>query len=116
MSLDFVGTRTTSPRRHPPCVPLGRLLAAATVAVTLTGALTVGSRADRAEADVGGITWSDEFNGAAGTGVDGAKWGFDTGGGGFGNNELEYYTTVHPQRRDGRAGPPGDHRAPGEPG
>ena len=70
-----------------------RLLAAATVAVTLAGALTVGSRADRAEADVGGITWSDEFNGAAGAAVDGAKWGFDTGGGGFGNNELEYYTT-----------------------
>jgi beta-glucanase (GH16 family) len=69
------------------------LLAAATVAVTLTGALAVASRADRAEADVGGITWSDEFNGAAGTSVDGAKWGFDTGGGGFGNNELEYYTT-----------------------
>jgi beta-glucanase (GH16 family) len=37
------------------------------------------------------LTWSDEFNGAAGP-VDGAKWGFDTGGGGWGNQELEYYT------------------------
>jgi beta-glucanase (GH16 family) len=38
------------------------------------------------------LAWSDEFNGAAGAAVDGAKWGFDTGGGGWGNNELEYYT------------------------
>jgi beta-glucanase (GH16 family) len=36
-------------------------------------------------------TWSDEFNGPAG-GIDRGKWGFDTGGSGFGNNELEYYT------------------------
>ena len=37
------------------------------------------------------LVWSDEFN------TDGApdpsKWGFDTGGGGWGNNELEYYTS-----------------------
>ena len=34
--------------------------------------------------------WSDEFNGAA---VDTSKWTYDTGGGGWGNNELEYYTS-----------------------
>ena len=34
------------------------------------------------------LVWSDEFNG---TGVDGSKWNFETGGGGWGNNELEYY-------------------------
>ena len=33
--------------------------------------------------------WADEFAGSA---VDPAKWGYDTGGGGWGNNELEYYT------------------------
>jgi beta-glucanase (GH16 family) len=37
------------------------------------------------------VTWSDEFN------VDGApdasKWGYDLGAGGWGNNELEYYTS-----------------------
>jgi beta-glucanase (GH16 family) len=38
------------------------------------------------------LTWSDEFNGADGTGPDAAKWGFDTGGGGFGNDEFETYT------------------------
>jgi beta-glucanase (GH16 family) len=38
------------------------------------------------------LVWSDEFNGADGSSPDAAKWGFETGGGGFGNNELESYT------------------------
>ena len=38
------------------------------------------------------LVWSDEFNGAAESPVDSAKWVFDIGGGGWGNNELEYYT------------------------
>jgi endo-1,4-beta-xylanase len=38
------------------------------------------------------LVWSDEFNAAAGTGVDRANWDFDLGGGGWGNNELEVYT------------------------
>jgi beta-glucanase (GH16 family) len=37
------------------------------------------------------LTWSDEFDGPAGA-IDNSKWGFDIGGNGFGNNELEYYT------------------------
>jgi beta-glucanase (GH16 family) len=36
--------------------------------------------------------WSDEFNGPAGTSPDSAKWNFDVGGNGWGNNELQYYT------------------------
>ena len=35
------------------------------------------------------LVWSDEFNGNA---IDTSKWGYDIGGGGWGNNELEYYT------------------------
>jgi beta-glucanase (GH16 family) len=35
------------------------------------------------------LVWSDEFNGTA---IDAASWKFETGGGGWGNNELEYYT------------------------
>jgi Glycosyl hydrolases family 16/PKD domain len=37
-----------------------------------------------------GLVWSEEFNtdGAPNT----AKWGYDLGGGGWGNNEQEYYT------------------------
>jgi beta-glucanase (GH16 family) len=40
------------------------------------------------------LAWSDEFNGPAGSAVDGAKWVFETGNGsnGWGNHELEYYT------------------------
>ena len=37
-------------------------------------------------------TWSDEFDGAAGSAPDPSKWVHDTGGSGFGNKELEYYT------------------------
>lgn len=36
--------------------------------------------------------WSDEFNGPANTPPDPSKWGYDLGGGGFGNAELETYT------------------------
>src|ERR1700722_4260300 len=39
------------------------------------------------------LVWSDEFNGPAGAAVDSSKWTLETGGGGFGNNELEYYTS-----------------------
>jgi len=35
------------------------------------------------------LIWSDEFNGAT---IDPANWGFDIGGSGWGNNELQYYT------------------------
>jgi beta-glucanase (GH16 family) len=38
------------------------------------------------------LAWSDEFNGTAGSAPDGTKWTPATGGGGFGNSELEYYT------------------------
>jgi beta-glucanase (GH16 family) len=61
-----------------------------TTATTVTQAQP---QAPAGAAAIGGLTWSDEFNGAAGTGPDSSKWARDTGGGGFGNNELEYYTT-----------------------
>ena len=35
------------------------------------------------------LAWSDEFNGSA---IDPSSWTFDTGGSGWGNNELENYT------------------------
>lgn len=38
------------------------------------------------------LTWSDEFNGPNGSGVDPSKWVVETGGNGWGNQELEYYT------------------------
>jgi len=39
------------------------------------------------------LVWSDEFNGRNGARVDSSKWVAETGGGGWGNNELEYYTS-----------------------
>jgi beta-glucanase (GH16 family) len=38
------------------------------------------------------LTWSDEFNGPDGSAVDRSKWVLETGGNGWGNQELEYYT------------------------
>ena len=38
------------------------------------------------------LVWSDEFDGAAGSGVDRSRWTFDIGGGGWGNEELQTYT------------------------
>lgn len=43
-----------------------------------------------AKADTGwNLAWSDEFSG---TSINTSNWKFETGGGGWGNNELEYYT------------------------
>jgi len=39
------------------------------------------------------LIWHDEFDGAAGSGVDPAKWNHDTGGQGWGNQERERYTS-----------------------
>ena len=49
------------------------------------------------------LVWSDEFNGSDGSSVDSSKWGFDVGGGGWGNNELESYTArpVNVQQKGG---------------
>ena len=41
----------------------------------------------------GTLVWSDEFNQTDGSAPDAAKWNYETGGSGWGNNELEYYTT-----------------------
>ena len=38
------------------------------------------------------LVWSDEFNGPNGSPVDRSKWVPETGGDGWGNHELEYYT------------------------
>jgi beta-glucanase (GH16 family) len=42
------------------------------------------------------LAWSDEFNGPAGSAVDGTKWAAEVGNGsnGWGNHEREYYTNT----------------------
>jgi len=42
------------------------------------------------------LVWSDEFEGGE---VDRSKWNFVHGGGGFGNSELQHYTTRHENAR-----------------
>jgi beta-glucanase (GH16 family) len=39
------------------------------------------------------LVWSDEFNQPDGSAPDPAKWTYDIGAGGWGNNESEYYTS-----------------------
>ncbi len=38
------------------------------------------------------LTFKDDFNGAKGLAVDASKWTSEIGGGGWGNQELQYYT------------------------
>jgi beta-glucanase (GH16 family) len=39
------------------------------------------------------LTWSDDFDGANGARPDPSRWAYDVGGGGWGNQELQTYTT-----------------------
>jgi beta-glucanase (GH16 family) len=50
------------------------------------------------------LVWSDEFNGGNGSAPDKSKWVVETGGNGWGNNELEYYTNRvdNVQTQDGK--------------
>lgn len=43
----------------------------------------------QSEGQNGNLVWSDEFNDVS---INTANWIYDIGGGGWGNNELEYYT------------------------
>ena len=54
----------------------------------------VRDRADRVLADLPGcvLAWSDEFDGPAGAPPSPATWSPETGGHGWGNRELQYYT------------------------
>ncbi len=90
------------PRRDPsptrPRRKRTRLLALASAAVAAATAITVGISAagaeetDEAPLQAQALTWSDEFNAAAGTAPDSGKWRHDIGGSGWGNNEHQYYT------------------------
>ena len=70
---------------------LRKLIAVALAIAVMTGGL-LGLMTVNAASGDWRLVWSDEFNGPAGTGVDTSKWVYETGGGGWGNGELEYYT------------------------
>ncbi|MFD7021317.1 family 16 glycosylhydrolase [Promicromonospora sukumoe] len=73
------------------------VLSASLVASAATQKVPDGASApsaqDAAPAAVGALTWSDEFDGAAGSAPNPANWNLETGAGGWGNNELQNYTS-----------------------
>jgi beta-glucanase (GH16 family) len=71
----------------------GVLAAALTVLTGAVGFALAGPSAQPATAAIGALTWADEFNAAAGTPPSSARWRYDIGGSGWGNQELEYYTS-----------------------
>jgi beta-glucanase (GH16 family) len=82
---------------------LGRWMTVATLVVGVScTAIALGTSSPDRPQDVspsgeGGsddpeLVWSDEFDGPAGAPPDPAHWTHETGGGGWGNDELQYYT------------------------
>ncbi|MCD0442988.1 family 16 glycosylhydrolase [Glycomyces sp. A-F 0318] len=87
---------TTRPRRGR-TVRLLALAAAAVAAAATIVTVNLDRPADAQDVDAADVqamalTWSDEFNAGAGTPPDSSKWRYDIGGGGWGNNEHQYYT------------------------
>jgi beta-glucanase (GH16 family) len=92
--MDVLEYETIPPRRS-----LGVIGAFHHVGMLASVLLYVWAGAGRAQKDVPRVrerkwvlAWSDEFNGANGSGVDATKWTLEVGGDGWGNQELEYYT------------------------
>ena len=71
-----------------------RFLSLCALVVVMSRAITCFSQNPLAPPTSNGWTlvWSDEFNGPDGSSVDRTKWVVETGGDGWGNQELEYYT------------------------
>jgi beta-glucanase (GH16 family) len=70
------------------------LIPLAVVPLTIAVVVTQNAQATVAPAPSGfSLTWSDDFNGAAGTGIDQSLWKYDTGpGSSFGTGEIETMT------------------------
>ena len=64
------------------------------LAISISGCSTTPSTASVAPGSTTWkLEWFDGFSGPAGSVADPARWGADTGGNGWGNSELEYYTS-----------------------
>jgi beta-glucanase (GH16 family) len=63
------------------------------VAVVLSACLSANPIARASSAAGWTLVWSDEFDGPSGSAVNSSKWSFDIGGNGWGNKELETYTS-----------------------
>jgi beta-glucanase (GH16 family) len=74
--------------------PVGALLAAILIALSLTlttAGLAAGSEVQPA-VSAAAATFTDDFNGSAGSAVDGGKWQYETGDN-VNNHELQWYTS-----------------------
>ena len=78
---------------RPPLFRRARTAVATLAAAALAAGVAYAVTAPAASAATGDVIWSQEFNGAAGSAPDPAVWSYDTGAGGWGNNELQTYTT-----------------------
>jgi beta-glucanase (GH16 family) len=77
-------------RKPPRKVTLAVVLPVVVVALLASSKLC--STASAAEPKGWTLVWSDEFDGSSSS-VDSTKWSFDIGGGGWGNDELQSYTS-----------------------
>jgi beta-glucanase (GH16 family) len=68
------------------------ITAAVSTAIAAAAIMVIASAPSRAQAPSGmHQVWSDEFNGAVNSVPNSGTWSYDTGAGGWGNNELETY-------------------------
>ncbi|MGN5635964.1 ricin-type beta-trefoil lectin domain protein [Streptomyces sp. AC154] len=89
MRLSWPVRRRSGWRRTLGLIPV----VAVTVATTLVGSSNVAQAAIPAPPAGFTLTWSDDFNGASGTGIDQGLWKYDTGpGSSFGTGEIETMT------------------------
>jgi beta-glucanase (GH16 family) len=73
-------------------VPFAMVLIGLTVVAAFVSAAPVSTATKATMPAPGQLVWSDEFDGVAGSAPDQAKWRQETGGSGWGNGELQYYT------------------------
>ncbi|PFG33693.1 glycoside hydrolase family 16 protein [Sanguibacter antarcticus] len=76
--------------------PLAALLSALVLVAAGTTATSAAPSVDLAAplpTATGDVVWSQEFDGATGTAPDTSVWNYDTGANGWGNAELQNYTT-----------------------
>ena len=75
------------------CAAFAVLMFTVTLVTSCGGQATQTSNTTTTTTPTYQLVWSDEFGGADGSAPDASKWAIQTGGNGWGNNELEYYTT-----------------------
>ena len=68
------------------------IIAGVVIVIVITSVYALAQSSSSAAPEGWTLSWSDEFNAPNGSTVDLSKWVPETGGNGWGNQELEYYT------------------------